>query len=275
MLNPTNHSQKKDSIQMPDKPLVLVTGSSGLIGGVVIRTLSEKFEFSGLDIAKPATAPDVPTLVTDLHDLDAVLPAFEGVDMVVHLAANPDQRGSWDSVLHNNIITTYNVWEASKRGGVKRIVYASSNHAVGMYELEDHAGDIRTGNYGDREPGAFPQIDNTVTIRPDGYYGIGKAFGEATGAYYHDNFGIEAACLRIGTVSRDDEPKANVRMKSTWLSHRDAVHLIDRCLSVDDLGFQIFYGVSNNTWRFWDIEHAKQFLGYNPQDNAQDHWPEG
>ena len=94
-----------------------------------------------------------------------------------------------------------------------------------------------------------------------------------TGAYYHDNFGIEAACLRIGTVSRDDDPKANVRLKATWLSHRDAVHLIDRCLSVENLGYQIFYGVSNNTWRFWDIEHAKQFLGYDPQDNAQDHWP--
>ena len=174
-------------------------------------------------------------------------------------------------MLYNNIVTTYNVWEASKRAGVKRVVYASSNHAVGMYELEDHAGEIRTGDYGDRRPGKFPQIDNTVQIRPDGYYGIGKAFGEATGAYYHDNFGIEAACLRIGTVSRDDDPTANVRMKATWLSHRDMAQLIERSLSVENLKFEIFYGVSGNKWRFWDIAHAQAFLGYQPQDDAESH----
>ncbi|MCH7740411.1 MAG: NAD(P)-dependent oxidoreductase [Chloroflexi bacterium] len=260
---------------MPNKPKVLVTGSSGLIGGVLIRACSDAYEFSGLDMAKPDSAPDIPTLVTDVAELDAILPAFEGVDAVVHLAADPNMHGEWDTVLHNNFITTYNVFEAAKRAGVKRVVYASSNHAVGMWELEGPSGRIREGDYSGLEPGGFKMIDNTVQIRPDGYYGIGKAFGEATGAYYSDNFGLEVACLRIGTVSRDDDPKANVRMKATWLSHRDAAHLIERCLAVEGLKFEIFYGVSDNTWRFWDIEHAKNYLGYSPQDNAQDHWPEG
>lgn len=260
---------------MPNKPKVLVTGSSGLIGGVLIRAFSKKYEFSGLDMAKSDSAPDIPTLVTDIADLDAILPAFKGVDAVVHLAANPNMHGEWGTVLHNNIVTTYNVYEAAKRAGVKRVVYASSNHAVGMWELEGPAGQIRNGDYSGLEPGTFVMIDNKVQIRPDGYYGIGKAFGEATGSYYSDNFGLEVACLRIGTVSKIDDPTANVRMKATWLSHHDAAYLIDRCLAVEELKFEIFYGVSNNTWRFWDIEYAKSYLGYSPQDNAQEHWPEG
>ena len=257
---------------MPQKPRVLVTGSSGLIGGVTIHALSDRYEFSGLDIIKTDSAPDVPTTVANLYDFDTVLPAFEGIDAVVHLAADPNQRGSWDTVLNNNIVPTYNVFEAAKRSGVKRVVYASSNHAVGMWELEGAAGQIRTGDYSGYQSGTVPQIDDTVQVRPDGYYGVGKAFGEAMGAYYAFNFDMEVACLRIGTVSRDDDPKANVRMKATWLSHRDAANLIDSCLGCEGLRFEVFYGVSDNTWRFWDTSRAKEITGYSPQDNAQDHW---
>lgn len=257
---------------MPDKNAVLVTGSSGLIGGVVIRTLGDKYAFHGLDRAKPETAPDVPTTIADVHDFDAIRPAFAEMDAVVHLAADPNMRGEWQSALDNNIIPTYNVLEAARQAGVRRVVFASSNHAVGMWELEDAAAKIRVGDYGGLMPGQFPSIDNTVRIRPDGYYGISKAFGEAAGAYYADSFGLEVACLRIGTVSRADDPKANIRMRATWLSHRDAAHLIDCCLSAPGLKFDIFYGVSNNTWRFWDIEHAKRAIGYSPRDDAEDHW---
>ena len=238
------------------KKKVLVTGSSGLIGGVVIRTLRDRYEFYGLDAIRSDTAPDVPTTVADASDFAAIRPAFDGIDAVVHLAADSNMRGAWDTVLHNNLVPTYNVFEAAKQAGVRRVVFASSNHAVGMWELEGAAAKIRVGDYSGLDPNRVPQIDKTVQIRPDGYYGISKAFGEATGAYYADNSGMEVACLRIGTVSRANDPKANIRMRATWLSHRDIAHLVDRCLSASGLKFDIFYGVSNNKWRFWDIEHA-------------------
>src|SRR5215472_11411168 len=233
---------------MPDAALqVLVTGSSGLIGGVVVRTLGDKYTFSGLDRVQPADAPDIPITVADVSNFDAMRPAFDGMDAVVHLAADAGMQAPWESVLPNNIVATYNVFEASRQAGVQRLVFASSNHAVGMFEFD--------------EP--------YVRIRPDGYYGISKAYGEAMGAYYAENFAMSVICLRIGTVNRHNSPQRDVRHMATWLSHRDLAQLVDRCLSVPGLRFEIFYGVSGNTWRFWDIEHARHVLGYQPQDNAE------
>ncbi|MCH8222977.1 MAG: NAD(P)-dependent oxidoreductase [Chloroflexi bacterium] len=260
---------------MPSKPKVLVTGSSGLIGRVVIDHLGDRYDFSGLHRTRRPDEPDIPTIFADLSDFEASRPAFDGVDAVVHLGADPNMHGAWESVLPNNLVSTYNVYEASRQAGVKRVVFASSNHAVGMFERDEPYVRIRAGDYTGLEPGKVPQVDNRVVFRPDGYYGISKVFGEAMGSYYAEEYGLEVACLRIGTVTEADDPTANVRMKATWLSHRDTAHLIDRSLAVEGLKFEIFYGVSNNTWRFWDIEHAKDYLGYTPQDNAQDHWPNG
>jgi uronate dehydrogenase len=128
---------------------------------------------------------------------------------------------------------------------------------------------IRVGDYEGLTPGGFKTIDHTVPIRPDSDYGVSKAFGEATGAYYHEHFGLEVACLRIGTVNPANSPEGNIRMLATWLSHRDLTDLVTKCLT-QPLGFEIFYGVSDNTWRFWDTDHAKKTIGYAPQDNAED-----
>lgn len=255
---------------MPDPTLkVLVTGSSGLIGGVVIRTLGDKYTFSGLDRAQSADAPDIPTTVADVSNFDAIRPAFDGMDAVVHLAADAGMQAPWESVLPNNIVATYNVFEASRQAGVQRLVFASSNHAVGMFELDEPYVRIRAGNYAGLDPASLPRVDHTVRIRPDGYYGVSKAYGEAMGAYYAENFSMSVICLRIGTVNRHNSPQRDVRHMATWLSHRDLAQLVDRCLSVPGLRFEIFYGVSGNTWRFWDIEHARHVLGYAPQDNAE------
>jgi len=245
---------------MPDAALhVLVTGSSGLIGGVVIRTLGDKYTFSGLDRAQTADAPDIPTTVADASNFDAIRPAFDGMDAVIHLAADAGMHAPWASVLPNNIIATYNVFEAARQAGVPRLIFASSNHAVGMFELDEPYVRIRQGNYANLDPATFPRIDHTVRIRPDGYYGISKAFGEA----------MSVICLRIGTVNRHNSLMHDVRHMATWLSHRDLAQLIDRCLSVEGLRFEIFYGVSGNTWHFWDLAHAARVLGYVPQDNAE------
>ncbi len=248
---------------------VLVTGSSGLIAGLLFRGLSERYDFTGLDI-KPLDHPTVPTIVGDLAVIEEVREASEGVDAVVHLGAASDQYSSWESVLPNNLIATRNVFEACCDAGVKRVVFASSNHAVGMHELDDPYSRIREGTYEGLDSDNIPQIDHTVQIRPDGPYGISKAYGEATGAYYAENFGLKVACLRIGTVNAGNRPM-NPRDIATWCSHRDILQLIRLCLEIEPLQFDIFYGVSDNKWRFWDIDHARDVLGYAPQDNAEDY----
>jgi nucleoside-diphosphate-sugar epimerase len=249
---------------------VLVTGSSGLIGSMLINALSDTFEFSGLDARRSDAAPDVPTLIADGSELDAIMPAFEGVDAVVHLAANAPVETPWPDVFKNNISMTHNVYEAARQRGVKRVVFASSNHAVGNFEMDEPYSRIRVGDYEGLTPGGFERIDNTVPIRPDSDYGVSKAFGEATGRYYHEHFGLEVACLRIGTVNPQNSPAGSVRTLATWLSHRDMAQLVNQCLT-QPLGFEIFYGVSDNTWRFWDNEYAKKVIGYAPLDNAEDY----
>ncbi len=249
---------------------VLVTGSSGLIGAMLVRSLAAKYHFSGLDRVKGPSAPAIPTLVADASkDVATILPAFKGIDAVVHLAADVRQNAPWDSVLPNNLVLTHNVWEACRIAGVKRVVFSSSNHAVGMFETDDPIRRVVKGDYAGLEPGNIRRVDHFAPIRPDGDYGISKAYGEATGRYYFEQFGIEAACLRIGSVVPHDNPTKSVRHFATWCSHRDLAQLVDRCLSVPKLGFDIFYGVSNNKWRFWDTSHAEEIVGYMPQDDAE------
>ena len=183
--------------------------------------------------------------------------------------SNAPVETPWPDVLKNNISAAHNVYEAALQSGVKRIVFASSNHAVGLFENDEPYRSIVAGDYGGLEPGKFKQVDNTVPVRPDSDYGISKVFGEATGRYYSERFGLEVACLRIGTVNPHNSPVQSVRQMATWLSHRDLAQLVERCLAAP-LKFEIFYGVSNNTWRFWDIGYAAEKIGYEPQDNAED-----
>ncbi len=248
---------------------VLITGSNGLIGRTLSAEFRNKFTVTGLDVSEPPAGHDVPTTVADGSNFDAMRPAFDGVDAVVHLAANAPVETPWPDVLKNNISATHNVYEAARQAGVKRVVFASSNHAVGLFEDDEPYKSIVAGNYEGLEPGNFKRVDNTVPVRPDSDYGISKVFGEATGRYYSERFGLEVACLRIGTVNRHNSPVQSVRQMATWLSHRDLTQLVERCLT-HPLKFEIFYGVSGNTWRFWDIEAAGEKIGYAPQDNAED-----
>jgi nucleoside-diphosphate-sugar epimerase len=248
---------------------VLITGSNGLIGSMLSGALAGKFNITGLDVTTPAPGSAVPTTVADGSDYEAMLPAFSGIDAVVHLAANAPVETPWPDVLKNNISATHNVYEAARQSGVRRMVFASSNHAVGLFENDEPYRSIVTGRYDGLEPGKFQRVDNSVPVRPDSDYGISKVFGEATGRYYSERFGLEVACLRIGTVNRHNSPVQSVRHMATWLSHRDLAQLVERCLT-QPLKFEIFYGVSGNMWRFWDIEHAVKTVGYAPQDNAED-----
>lgn len=248
---------------------VLITGITGLIGGIVYNDLKDDYEITGL-ARRPMEG--VRHFRGSIDKLDEILPAFEGQDAVVHLAADPSMHATWESALPNNFIGTYNVYEASRRCGVKRVIFASSNHATGMYERDHPYHHIVKGEYDKVDVWPIPQLTHRSEIRPDGYYGISKAYGEAMGRYYSEEYGLSVICLRIGTVNRWDSPTRDIRHFATWLSHRDQAQLVRNSLEAPaDLKFDIFYGVSANKWRFWDIEHPREVVGYQPQDNAEEY----
>lgn len=253
---------------------VLITGAEGNIGSSLRQGLANRYMLRALTL-RPQ--PNFDSFAADITALDAILPAFAGVDAVIHLAGSPSVQTPWDDILHNNIIGTYNVFEASRRAGVRQIVYASSNHAVGMYE-EERAPEL----YG-RRSGIL--IDDRLPLRPDSLYGVSKCFGEALGRFYSERYGISVYCLRIGSAREDDDPASEAarhgsewlglsesdnlrRMAATWQSKRDLTSEVGCCLDADDVRFGIFYGVSANPYRFWDLEHARVVIGYVPQDSA-------
>ena len=249
---------------------VLVTGAEGTIGTAVREHLADRYELVSLTL----TPQEFPSHVADISDLDAIRPAFDDVDAVVHLAASAAIETPWDDVLRNNIVGTYNVFEAAREAGVSRVVFASSNHAVGMYELD--------GAPGLYEPDDRRSYDHTAELRPDSLYGVSKAYGEALGRLYMERHGLRVFCLRIGAVRANDDPTVpstsplidldaagqRNRMRAVWLSRRDCAELIAACLKVADVDWAIVYGVSANPRRFWDLEHARDLLGWEPQDAA-------
>ena len=251
---------------MSEARTVLITGAAGLIGGILRDGLKDSYRISGVDI-NPVDGFE--SLVADTTDLEAIQPAFEGVDTVVDLAGVPNSDIPWSVVHENNLPSTYNALDASRRAGVRRVIYASSNHATGNYENDHPYSAIVSGKYGDLAPDSIPYVTTSMPIRPDGPYGIGKAFGEAAGRYYSDHHGLSVVCLRIGTLNRESRP-LSARHFATLLTHRDLVHLVDRCIAAPEgIKFAIFYGVSNNRWRFWDISNSRDAIGYEPQDDAE------
>jgi nucleoside-diphosphate-sugar epimerase len=244
---------------------VLVTGAAGSIGSILVEALAGDYVVHGLDVAR---GPGVERVV-DVTRSSRVEPAFEGMRAVVDLAADSSVSATWDSVLTNNVPATVNVLEAARKAGVRRVVFASSNHVVGMYERDEPYASIVAGVYEGLDPDELPRLGTDVPVRPDGPYGIGKALGEAAARYYSEAFGLSVICLRIGTVNRANRP-TGARHFATLLTHRDLVHLVRCCLEApDSLRFAVFYGVSANTWRFWDIEGARRMIGYAPEDDAE------
>ena len=249
----------------PDGTHVLVTGAAGLIGGILTKALADDYVVHGLDARRGENVE----WVRDMTRLRRVEPAFAGIDAVVDLAADASPSATWKSVRKNNVAATVNTFAAAARAGVRRVVFASSNHAVGLYEGDEPYASVVAGSYAGLDATTLPRLDASVALRPDGPYGVSKAFGEAVGRYYSEAHGLSVICLRIGTVNRPDRP-VNSRQFATLLTHRDLVQLIRCCLEApDSVRFGIFYGVSANTWRFWDIDDARDAIGYEPQDDAE------
>jgi uronate dehydrogenase len=246
-------------------PRVLVTGMGGLIGGAVRRRLGGRFELSALN---RRAVDGVPCHQADIADLDAIRPAFRDIDVVVHLAAVTRGSASWSDVLRHNVVGTYNVFEASRLAGVKRVVYASSGATVSGCERELPFSALAAGRYD--EVNAWPRLTHETPIRPQGLYGCSKAWGEALARHYSDAHGMSMICLRIGAVNAEDRPTAP-RQFSVWCSQRDVAQMVERAITASDrVRFDVFFVVSDNRWGYRDLDHPRAVLGYVPEDRAED-----
>lgn len=227
---------------------VMITGASGQLGRTLRAGLRGEYSLRLLDILPIEDLDENESFVlADVGDSAALENAMDGVDAIVHLGA-VSVEDSWALILPNNIVGTYNLFEAARQAGVKRVLFASSNHAIGFYRRDQ-------------------KIGPNVTVRPDSRYGLSKAFGEALASLYADKYGLETYCMRIGNVT---EKPVDERRLSIWMSPRDFVQLVEVGLETPDLHFEIVYGASANTRSWWDNSNAER-LGYRPQDNAEDY----
>ena len=229
-------------------PRILITGAAGEIGTRLRKLLPPIYpDLVVSDIKKPADLGAAEKFkAADLADLAQVEAICEGVDGILHFGGF-SVEGPWDNILQSNIIGCYNLFEAARKKGVKRIVFASSNHAVGFYPRHH-------------------RIGTDVTVRPDSRYGVSKAFGEAIGSLYADKHGLGVTCLRIGNFG--DKPLDHRRL-SIWLKPEDLVQLCRIGLDHPDIHFEILYGASYNERAWWD-NHRAYDLGYRPTGRAED-----
>ncbi len=237
---------------------IAVTGSTGGIGRILRDGLSDRFAVRWL------SRDDA-----DITDLGSLERAFAGADAVVHLAAAAEIQAPWEQVLPANIVGAYNTFEAARRAGVRRVVFASSNHAVGMY-MHD------TDRFAD--PKHPIEVPADAPVRADSLYGASKAWAEAVGRFYAERQGIEVVCLRIGWVMDEDGPPSSTELREEppdvaprapgmWLSHRDCVSLVEAALTAD-VQFAIVHGVSDNVGRWLSLDEGRRLLGWKPRDGV-------
>jgi uronate dehydrogenase len=225
-------------------PRVLVTGAAGVVGRSLSDGLAERFSLRGLDVRSLDPSYPGEVVTGDCADPALALQAVDGVDAVVHLAGIA-REAPLPAILHSHVETTAALLDAMVVHGVRRMVYASSNHAVGMAPRQD-------------------LLRAEVLPRPDTFYGVGKVAAEALLSLYADRYGISSVAIRIGTFL--DRP-ASRRHLSTWLSPADCRRLVEAALTADFVGMRVVYGISGNRAAWWDLEPGRA-IGYDPRDDA-------
>jgi uronate dehydrogenase len=229
---------------------VALSGASGNIGRVLRPELLKRgVRLRSAGGSKPLTSlsSEEEVMHGDLRDPAVVDQMLEGVDVLIHMAGTSIER-PLPEIIENNLRALYEIYEGARRHRVRRIVFASSNHAIGMYPVEEKLG-----------------LD--CTFRPDGFYGLSKVWGEAMTRMYWDKHGIEGISVRIGSTL---EQPTEFRHLSTWLGHDDLMQLMMRCIEAPKVGYLVVWGISNNTRSYWDQTGAER-LGYRPVQNAEDY----
>jgi uronate dehydrogenase len=224
---------------------ILITGASGDVATHLRRELAGKYNLRLSDIRPLAPVKGEKFARADISNMADALRITRGVDAIVHLGGY-SVEGPWEGILSANIIGCYNVFEAARRNKVKRILFPTSNHAVGFYPRRK-------------------TIDHRVYIKPDSRYGVSKVFGEALGSLYCDKYGMQVFLIRIGNVNPAPIDK---RRLSIWLSPRDLAQLVTIGIEHPDIRFEIVYGVSANKRSWYDNSNARR-LGYRPQDDSE------
>lgn len=226
---------------------ILLTGAAGGLGALLRDSLKgwrdtlRLSDINPLGIAKNGEE----IFLCDLGDFDAVMELVEDCDGIIHLGGQ-SLENTFENILNSNIRGTYNIYEAARKHGVKRILFASSNHTIGYHTTDT-------------------LLDASSEFRPDSIYGVSKVYGEMLARYYFDQFGIETAAVRIGSCF----PKPiNRRMLSTWMSYSDFTALVKQIFTIEVLGYSVVYGVSDNPERWWD-NHLSAHIGWKPQDTSE------
>ena len=233
---------------------ILVTGAAGLVGTHITPLLREHFALRLLDIQPMTPEGDDEVVQGDIRDLTTMRKACEGVTAVVHLAAIPTEDDFVTRLMPMNLLGTYITFEAARQAGVRKVVFASTCQTILNYP-----------------PDVW--VTPEMPVRPITVYACTKVFGEALARYYADQFGMSMICLRIGWFQPYDSEllRKEPAMLTMWCSPRDLAQLVIKALH-SDVAFAIFFAVSNNPKRHWDISNAQQWLGYEPKDNAADYF---
>ena len=254
-----------------EKRKVLITGASGLIGGLCIKHLGDEYEFSGLSRRKVG---GIPHLQASIEDAEKIKPAFDGIDTVIHLGAWNTDVFDWKGTMAVTIQGTLNVYEAAREAGVRRILQASSGCTQLGLQYDDALPYGKLAQAPEAEkPTEWDMVTLDDPVRPDSPYAIGKLFGENLGRLYADLHGISTMVIRLGGVLVSDRPDVWT-IYPGYLSHRDCMNMVRACIEApDDNMFDIFNAISDNRWRWRTTDHGKT-IGWEAQDSADSFpWP--
>jgi nucleoside-diphosphate-sugar epimerase len=233
------------------KQKILITGAAGRIGQRLTAHWRDRYDFALTDKRGLETTHGFPFTEAHLSDLETIRPLFAGVHTVIHLANDANPKATWESLLPNNVIANYNVFQAAFEQGCQRVIFASSVNSVANYPAD-------------------VQVTPDMPVSPPNLYGATKAWGEALGRFYADQNGLSVICLRLGWVTDKDNKRLipDFPLLDIALTYDDLLRLFDACMAATSVRFGLFHGISDNRFKRLDISDTRQVLGYEPQDDA-------